>query len=712
MRIVVFLVLATLLISCVKPESDFIYNNQIPQVSFAVKKIKEAITEQAKPEGHTYVFEIQDNLSQVGGYSIKTDGKNIYIRSGDDKGLMYGGLEVAEQLQLNAEVTNTSHIPYIEKRGLKMNIPLDARTPGYDDTGDAAQKNITTMWEWDFWEAHLDQMAINRYNILTLWSPHPFPSMIKQDNFPDVALDNVCVTTLKPTGKESEWAEPQMVSSNVVKNLKVVKEIGIDEKITFWQKVMQHAHDRGIEIYYFNWNLCANGAANPLEPFYRTYDQPLWDEKPGKHGISNQMDNPINVAYYRDAVKTFLQTYPHVKGIGVTAGEHMIDDAGIYTREQWIWETYGLGILDAKKEMPEREVDFIHRVWNTNMDRIFNYWTEYPDSFEASFKYAKARLYSTPTPNFAKEHIKSMKKYGLKSWWNLRNDDIFVHRWGDPDYVRDFVNHFEREHTAGFYMGSDGYFWGRVFNSKTPELAGEMEVTKHWYNFMMWGRLAYNNQLDSNFFIQKISHHFPECDADKLYKVWQAASKIIPAVNRYHWNDWDFQWSVEACIDTRNGFHDVKRFMTNPTLEDSHVLSPEQYANNMESEDTTPFDVVNEIRSYTTETLNQVDELRNENNSIELKILLEDLQSMSYLGQYYASKIEAATELALFKKTKNVEHKNKAVALLEKCVLHWKEYARIQDKNYKPQMLARTGNFDVYEILKEVEKDVGIAKSF
>ena len=159
----------------------------------------------------------------------------------------------------------------------------------------------------------------------------------------------------------------------------------------------------------------------------------------------------------------------------------MNDRVGNITREQWIWEAYGLGILDAKKEDPERNVEFIHRVWNTNLDKIFNFWQEYPDSFQASFKYARARLYSTPTPDFAAGHIEAMKKYGLKSWWNLRNDDIFVHRWGDPDYVKTFINHLDMENTVGFYMGSDGYVWGREFNSLNPELAGVLELEKHWY---------------------------------------------------------------------------------------------------------------------------------------------------------------------------------------------------------------------------------------
>ena len=693
----------------------FLYDETVPQLEFAVNEIQKAENDNVEPSGITCQFKIEKDICLPGGFHIQVGNGTVLIQSVDVNGLMYGGLEVAEQLTMNGKVSPTEGKPYIKRRGIKMNIPLDARTPSYDDTGDAAQQNIADMWDWDFWQQYLDQLARDRYNVLTLWNPHPFPSMIKLDDYPEVALDDVCVTTLKPVGIENEWAEPQMVSSNVLENLKVVKTITIDEKIAFWQKVMQYAHDRGIDIYFFTWNLCPNGAAKPVSPFYRTYKQPLWDEEPGKYGITNQMDNSLNVTYYQASMKKFLETYPLIKGIGVTAGEHMIDSAGVYTREQWIWEAYGKPIVDFMQENPERKIDFIHRVWNTDMDKIMKYWGDYPGSFDASFKYAKARLYSTPTPPFAANHIERMKHYGLKSWWNLRNDDIFVHRWGNPDYVRDFINFFDSESTAGFYMGSDGYVWGREFNSKEPSQSGILEIEKHWYRFMLWGRLAYNTQLDSAFFIKKLALRYPETDAEKLYDAWKTSSNIIPKVNCFHWNDWDHQWAVEACIDTRNGFHDINRFIENPTMQQSGLLSPKDYAKVVAKgtmpEDISPYQVAAELRSYTASTLEAVSNLQKESNSAELRVLLDDMRSMSFLGNYYAAKIEGATELALFKETKNVKYKEKAVSLLTEALEHWKQYAAVQDKNYKPQMLARTGNFDVNEIMVDVEKDISKTQS-
>ena len=716
MRNLVLLSFTVLLFSCRGKESVFSGNLEYPRVAFAVQTIKasEAANPAVNENPVEYIFHLDEGRTEDESYSVECTRNKVQIRSGSLNGLMYGGFEVAEQIQLYGSVKNTSHTPYIKKRGIKFNIPLDARTPSYDDTGDAAQNNIEHMWDWEFWQEYLDQLALNRYNVLTLWNPHPFPSMIRQDAYPEVALDDVCVTTLSPTGKENEWAEPQMVSSNVMENLKVVKEMGIDEKIAFWQRVMQYADDRGIELYFFTWNICPNSVARPVPPFYKTVHIKLDDEEAGKHGVTNQQHNPLTVAYYRDAVRTFLLTYPLVKGIGVTAGEHMNNQDGAYSREQWIWEAYGLGILDAKEEQPDREVDFIHRVWNTKLDKIVHYWSNYPDSFEASFKYARARLYSTPTPDFAAEHIEAMKHYGLKSWWNLRNDDIFVHRWGDPDYVQEFIAYLDKENTSGFYMGSDGYVWGREFNSINQELAGQLEIEKHWYRFMMWGRLAFNNSLDQDFFMDKLAQRYPGTDAEILYHGLKTASGIIPAVNRFHWNSWDYQWSVEACIDVRNGFHDVIRFMETPVLEGSGMLNPLAYAKarteEQEINGVTPFDAALELRISADETLDFVRQLQGIENSTELNALLDDMRSVAFLGRYYSSKIKAATELALYSESGNSSNQDNAVALLQEAAGYFEQYGNILKKNYRPQMLARTGNFDCDEILVEVRKDIDLAQ--
>ncbi|MBD0294280.1 MAG: hypothetical protein ICV84_03620, partial [Flavisolibacter sp.] len=187
--------------------------------------------------------------------------KIIYILAGDKTGALYGGLDIAEAIRLRTinTLTDSDNKPYLDRRGIKFNIPLDLRTPSYTDPSDAAQQNIPNVWEKSFWATYLDEMAKHRYNVLTLWSLHPFPSMVKIPEFPDVALNDVWRTKEKFDDSYSHTGV-HFVRPHLLKNVEVVKKMTIDEKIAFWREVMQMAKDRGIEVYIFTWNIFTYGA--------------------------------------------------------------------------------------------------------------------------------------------------------------------------------------------------------------------------------------------------------------------------------------------------------------------------------------------------------------------------------------------------------------------------------------------------------------------
>ena len=135
------------------------------------------------------------------GFSLQVlNGSRYIIMANDAAGLLYGGLELAEQIAtsgLEGIKAVDQQKPYMAMRGTKFNIPLDVRTPSYTDVSDAAQQNIAEMWNFDFWKEYIDNLARYRYNYISLWSLHPFPSMVKVPDYPDVALDDVQRSTVK-----------------------------------------------------------------------------------------------------------------------------------------------------------------------------------------------------------------------------------------------------------------------------------------------------------------------------------------------------------------------------------------------------------------------------------------------------------------------------------------------------------------------------------
>ncbi len=634
-------------------------------------------------------------------YSIRrlTEPATIVVLGEDVAGVIYGGLEVAEAARAGRlqQLADSDGKPYIERRGIKFNIPLDARTPSYSDGGDSAQANIPEMWSEAFWTEFLDEMARQRFNTLSLWNLHPFPSMVRVAEYPEVALADVkrttqkFDTTFKLTGVDM-WRKP------MADHLETVREMSIEQKIAFWRKVMAHAHARGIEVYIITWNIFTYGTD-------------------GKYGITSAQDNPTTIDYFRKSVRDLILTYPDLDGIGVTAGENMQERKDEYAKEKWLWNTYGMGVVDAKKQQPARKVRFIHRFHQAGMKEILDAWKEYPNTFDFSYKYSVAHMYSMVNPPFGRSMLAELPK-DKRTWMTVRNDDIYSFRWGDPVFARAYVKNLPGpDKLAGYYMGPDGYIWGREFISTEPEEPRQLVIKKQWYSFMLWGRLSFNPDLPDEIFRDALARRYPEANAAALYEASCRASRIIPQITRFYWQDIDLKWFPEACIShpSYKGFHTVKHFVEGKPMPESGIYSIAQWADRAARGDAmqqmTPLQVADELTTHAAATLKLIDAFAVPKDK-ELRLLLGDLRAMAQLGDYYAEKIRGACELAMLTKDAKASHRDAAIAHLEKAVDNWEKYARTATAQYRPQLLTRIGLVDLNALTEKVKADVEIAKTW
>lgn len=662
-------------------------------------------------------FELDISLGEQ-AYRIElVDTDTLLVTGGDTMGAMYGGLDVAEALHLGPAAMGRVleprvRRPLVLRRGIKFNIPLDLRTPSYGDGGTAARENIPEVWTREFWRSYLDELARYRYNVLTLWSMHPFPSLVKVPEYPDVALDDVW-RSKEPLGPVPfDLTGRDAIPSRFRANHEVIRKITIDQKIAFWREVMQMAADRGVEIYIVTWNVFTYGVQ-------------------GKHGIDDDMSNPATVSYMRASVRELVRTYPLLKGIGITAGENMPTTPGV-TKEQWLWSTYGEGVRDALKSEPKRDFRLIHRFWQTSGDEIRRNWVRYPgwpSKFGFSFKYSWAHMYSDVKPPFVAEVMPLLKELGMKTWLTVRNDDVFSLRWGDPEYVRQYVlNMPASDKLEGFYMGPDGFTWGRDFLDRETAnqdlgAARPLVMDKHWYSFMLWGRLSYDPVLPDVHFEQAFSARFPGADARRLYSVTTIASKIIPQTTRFFWQDTDLRWLPEACAryDREFGTHlyTVAEFMNGVTMPGAKILNIRQWryrlTNGIAMEVMTPREVADALAGFANSALSLVHELRAVPTNVsnhELRQTIGDNEAMAHLGIYYAEKIRGACDLALFDASAAEEDRQSAIVRLELALAAWKRYAAVRDAQYLPGFYSRIGWIDITALAQVVAKDADIARSW
>jgi len=92
-------------------------------------------------------------------------------------------------------------------------------------------------------------------------------------------------------------------------------------------------------------------------------------------------------------------------------------------------------------------------------------------------------------------------------------------------------------------------------------------------------------------------------------------------------------------------------------------------------------------------------------------MIMNDIESMAYLGKYYSNKINGAANLALFRQTKAIPIQEIAVKQLTEALKYWKLYTASALKQYRnPLWTNRVGNVDWVRLTEEVKNDIEIVK--
>jgi hypothetical protein len=672
-------------------------------LKFAAEEIRREAAAKGT-QAHISITVAKDTKAAAQSYRISRDGQKLAIIGADTVGAMYGGLDVAEAIRHGTLdlMRDSEHAPHIARRGIKFNIPLDLRTPSYTDCSDAAQANIPEMWEREFWTRFLDAMARHRYNVLSLWSLHPFPSLVKVPEFPEVALADVWRTRAKLDDTFS-FAGTDMVRPAMLADHEVVKRMSIEEKIEFWRWVMQHAADRGIQVYFFTWNVFTFGAE-------------------GKHGITDDLGNETTKKYFRASVREVVKTYPLLAGMGITAGEGMPEKMDSKEKEAWLAATYGEGVRDALKDEPKREFRMIHRFHWTAQGDILDAFKDYPGPFDFSFKYSVAHMYSIPKPPFIQPLLDGLAP-GRKTWLTVRNDDIYTFRFGDPTYAREYIANIPpADKIAGFYIGPDGYVWGRDFLERNPAPGPRpLVMEKQWYSFMMWGRLAYDPSLPDSHFERALAARHPAAPSPQVFRALQGASQVMPLITRFFWGDIDLKWFPEACWSHRRskggGFYTVRHFMEGSTMPGANVLNIRDWRQRLTARqpmtETTPLEIAAALDGAAADTSAALEKLRAPaKQDTELQKTVNDCEALAWLGRYYAAKIRGACALALFDATGVKREQDAALDHLTAALDHWKKYAAIRDAHYVPALYNRLGYVDITALTEKVAADIDIARDW
>jgi len=640
-------------------------------------------------------------------YKILPEGNEIIITGGDRRGIIYGTLELADELRNGIRLKNIkakSESTNLHFRAIKFDLPWD--TYRHSIALDLHQKTCSDL---KFWRAFLDKMAENRFNVLTLWNLHPYTYMIKPKDFPEA----------------SPWNDEQMQKWK-----------------RLFKGIFRMAKERGIDTYLVPFNIFVSpqfAKAHNVEMFNLQHD----------YFVKGDTSEIIK-KYTRECVTQVLNEYPNLTGMGLTLGEGM---GGMtpQQREDWIQQTIIKGM-----SLANRKSKLIHRIpfsGNTGslgattikMEQITRNEIEkeadmsfIEDPVWASLKFNWSHPHSTTT--LIKVH--GGKLYGTyfkpvptkyKMIWTVRDEDFYCLRWGVASFVRKHIKRNTHSYVGGYIIGSETYIPAKNYFTKPGfKVDWKYAFQRQWLYYKLWGRLLYNSDTPDSVFKQGFIRRYGK-KAGILFKASSLAGKTLLRIGASFDCTWDFTLYSEGfmALDTtkhRVEYISVNRQISQPPFDTSYV-SIKNYVNailsgkTFKKYQTTPIEVAEELERDCAEALALIKNVDTTNNN-SLMFEVADIGTWANLGLFFAQKIRGAVDLQIYHVHGGEGNKQNAVKHLEKALHYWDVIVAITTPLYKDMPLVDYSQQDGkswkvnnklrfhWRLLRpDVAKDVEIAKN-
>lgn len=610
----------------------------------------------------------------------------------DAVGAIYGLTEVREAWKMYQDLNsleNKTANPRLEYRIIKFNLPWSPYR-----TQKAVTLHEATCRDLKFWEKFLDMMVDNRFNVLSLWNIHPFPFMISSKSFP--LANNFNETEMKA------WQN-------------------------FWKGLFRMAKIRGIQTFVVNWNI----AVSP--EFAKAYK------------VSEYSDlSDTVILYTRESVTQLIDEYPDLTGIGVTLADWMgtfDEKMSPQQREDWIEETFVAGMQAAS-----RPVKFIHRsvlagdplAMRNLLDKA-----RLPEPALVEIKFNWSHGHSTP--RLAITHDYHSGKLDERFWnplplnyriqWMVRNEDFFVLRWGQADFIRKHIKTNSPEYVNGYFIGSEGYVPAADYASQDSiKRSWTYAFEKQWLFYALWGRLLYNPDLPDKELESLMSDRYGIDHGVPLFRAYQLVSQMPLRLASFHRSTWDYTLYSEGFLapapsnpnglfDRSSPFISIDEFIHHETLDPLLYTIP-QYVNKKLHKLPMPDSMINPMQlSMLSEkdsrlALVYYEAAKNRNQSDgDLRSEWDDIATWAYLGLYFSEKLRAGIALHTFRKLGKISDKNKAVFHMETAKSHWLKIIELTRQRYKPTphvALQGYKEFNLFSwegLLPQIQKDLEIVKA-
>lgn len=612
------------------------------------------------------------NNIQPEGYAIQWNDsrEQLFVIANDPLGAQYGLQDIADHYKRYGKLAGMAEKisnPYLSYRILKFNLPWSPYRKN-----EATNVHLETCRDLNFWEQLLDMMADNRFNVLSLWSNHPFPFMVRSDSFP----------------KASPFTDQELT-----------------EWKSFWTRLFAMAKERGIQTFLVNWNIVVS---------------PSFAEAYGAQEYSDLSDQVI--AYTKESVRQVIDEYPDLTGIGVTLADWMgnfPDKLTAQQREDWIEKTFITAMQEAS-----RPVKFLHRSVLAGDPLAMRQLIDKANLSDRALVEIKFNWsHGHSTTDLAITHDYHSGEVDSRFWnpvpenydiqWMVRNEDFFILRWGQADFIRRHVLSNKLPGINGYFIGSEGYIPAADYSSITVDGKGwNYAFEKQWLFYKLWGRLLYDPHSPEDLFEQDLSERYGKEVGKLLWKAYNLAGNMPLRLASFYRSTWDYTLYSEGFIapepadpadttfDRTSPFIAVKDLINHPTL-DTSLLSiqafvMQQIAGGASNGKISPLTLADHSEEDSKQALAILHRIQKTLEPTDPTLLseIEDQAVWSHLGLYFASKIRAATAIYLYQQNGNEKEKRKALQYINDCLQHWDQVIHLTKYRYQAVPHVSTENYD------------------
>ena len=597
-------------------------------------------------------------LNSTGGgkaesFTIHRKGKKVTVSGADGSGLIYGCVELADQLrehrQMIPEGTYES-TPEMVLRGACIGLQKTVYLPGHTVYEyPYTPENFPWFYDKAQWIEYLDMLVENRMNSLYLWNGHPFASLVKLPDYP-FALE-----VDEETFKKNE------------------------EIFSF---LTHEADRRGIFVIQMFYNIILS------KPFADHYGLKTQDR--------HRPITPLISDYTRKSVAAFIEKYPNV-GLLVCLGEAMDtyeDDV------EWFTKTIIPGVKDGLRALGRTdEPPLLLRAHDTNCQMVMEAALPLYKNLYTMHKYNGESLTTyEPRGPWTKIHtdLAALGSTHISNVHILANLEPW--RWSSPDFVQKAVTAMHDVHHANaLHLYPQASYWDWPWSAdKLPNGQRERQLDRDWMWYKTWGRYAWDCRRDreseKNYWDQVLAEYYgmSATDAANIRTAYEESGEIAPKLlRRFGITEGNRQTLLLGMFVSQ--LVNPYKYTIWPGFYESCGPEGEKLIEYVEKEwkheahvGELPLDIVSQCQDHGEKAVAAIDAVatRATLHRDEMRRLQNDIHCYREFAYSFGWKVKAAQHILNYKWGKDIDELDLATQLLEKGLEHYRKLVDLTKDTY------------------------------